>query len=809
MRYGHDPLRNNRQHVVMMSRTGSSTIISYDEVTTLTDPTNELNQFTELQTYITNYQEDYGLDDDTPLLRGRRQLSVEDRFHAHIREKKIRGFPQINLPDFSAFSADRSTTRRMAGNDDGQDDYTFDDDFSADLEDDDEVTVDTDNGDILVVETTSFHAIGLVYIGDNYTLSAEDGTIDNSTFYEVDLGGQISHLPAEIDPEDADLSNAIEPLAVFNGLDIYTEDGLILWPSAGDDISIDEFDDVEIVHRSQLKFLMDSAQVNNTADGNSTDRRTLSEVEEMESYLSPRQLARKEKLAAEIRQLTSAFEAMHTQMKHIRSLNGSDFNSAAEWQGESSERNLAIGANEIVWLTNYATRLAKEGHTMDKSKYQAKFAAYQRKMARQAAADAFFNVDSSIPGVSSLQFDGTKYYQYSDLYSNMNGECQDLRQEVLRFYDHVQYFTLDVQEDLHTVGSKIHGDISKFEAFQGALEILKMLDDIINPVMPALSKIPYIGIVLKVFFTVFHALVTFPVKPLNTLSEKIVNKLKSHKSRLEDFLNLNLIIANKVLIAESKAFGVAEGVLLVDAVCPDDVGHVSVSICNGIYPTLSTSNNQLTTARNSVNTLTTFLESQVATVTDKASYFVESKVWETAEGFINVVSSALTTITNFLNKKYTTCIPQYAPKKFTGYTTITYPIGTKICKKKIFGKKIKYPCGTIYGTKRLPYYYYLVVRVADKCWSYSVQSIITGAMSGLAFVEDALQAAVEAGAKALGISMPTIKLPGMPSPTELEAVVGSFDDYMNAFEFPIDLDDQLDAIASTFENYADDLPACA
>lgn len=54
VRYAHDQKRESRRHVVLMDRTDTSKVWTYDEVTTMTDPYNIYHEFTQPTLFITN-----------------------------------------------------------------------------------------------------------------------------------------------------------------------------------------------------------------------------------------------------------------------------------------------------------------------------------------------------------------------------------------------------------------------------------------------------------------------------------------------------------------------------------------------------------------------------------------------------------------------------------------------------------------------------------------------------------------------------------------------------------------------------------
>ena len=125
VRYSHDTLRTTRRHVVMIDRASPDHIVSYDEVTTMTDPDNPLNTFDEATTYITNFNEETAATvDDDILSRGRRLEQADDIFHAHLRSK-IRGFPNVFIHEailgHNLAKLPEHVERRLA-DDDGDDD---------------------------------------------------------------------------------------------------------------------------------------------------------------------------------------------------------------------------------------------------------------------------------------------------------------------------------------------------------------------------------------------------------------------------------------------------------------------------------------------------------------------------------------------------------------------------------------------------------------------------------------------------------------------------------------------------------------
>jgi hypothetical protein len=126
---------------------------------------------------------------------------------------------------------------------------------------------------------------------------------------------------------------------------------------------------------------------------------------------------------------------------------------------------------------------------------------------------------------------------------------------------------------------------------------------------------------------------------------------------------------------------------------------------------------------------------------------------------INTIQSVFSVMGSFLNQQISACIPWVCFKDQTVCTTITYPCGTKMCKT---GLGVKVPCGVKFCSEdqcvSVPKPY-----DCQQCATFTVNQIINGVMSVADQLQNTIMNALNSLAKALGISFPSITIPGLPS----------------------------------------------
>jgi hypothetical protein len=235
VRYSHDKLRLNRKHVVMMDRMDPTHIVTYDEVSTMTDPFDPAAvSFSSLHTYITGFKEEKTLaGDGLGNLKGNvtgarrlRQLQGDHIFRKHV-STKLFGFPTINIPEEIVGADEKSLDTYMRRLDSTTD----------------------STSPILEVDLTSEGTHFLAKIPDANMTSGFEG---------------LTYLPCLSQPAELLGVVLVAPTATFSEVVITSAPGLIQWPSIADSINIHEFNDVEILQRSLLKFYQDQQIVRAT-----------------------------------------------------------------------------------------------------------------------------------------------------------------------------------------------------------------------------------------------------------------------------------------------------------------------------------------------------------------------------------------------------------------------------------------------------------------------------------------------------------------------------------------------------------------
>jgi hypothetical protein len=223
----------------MMDRVNPTHIVTYDEVSTMTDPLDPaVVSFSSLQTYITNFKEEKTLLDDglgnlkggvaaVNTTRRLRQLQGDHIFRKHV-STKLFGFPIINIPEEIV----------------GADENSFDN-YMRRLDS----TTKEGTSPVLEVDLTSIGTHCLAKIPATNMSSGYEG---------------LTYLPCLSTPEEI-LGVVLEaPTATFSEVVVTSAPGLIQWHSYADSVNIHEFNDVEILKRSLLKFYQDQQIVRDT-----------------------------------------------------------------------------------------------------------------------------------------------------------------------------------------------------------------------------------------------------------------------------------------------------------------------------------------------------------------------------------------------------------------------------------------------------------------------------------------------------------------------------------------------------------------
>ena len=790
VRYAHDPLRDYRTHVILQDVSNPSRIVTYDEVVIQ-------NEEMELETKIINY-EDQNLEGTDPTASGdsgmdgqkfqdggsfRRRLQHQDAsdiFHAHVRTK-IAGFPTLSFHDAlvgvtvvpgvggKSHSLPDHVARRLA----------------------------EDGEEILVVDTqtTVKNVAGSLYIGDNYTDAEAMGLIDNGTMFEEDFNAEITQLPApmNVSSETPDLE---EPTSLFEEVDLVLEIGTIVWPTKSEVVEIAQFKETPVDFRSEMLEIerTDTWYVDATSGENVTTltasmngRRRLQIAKDSEEELSSGVRRLKDSLLKLVEHIDLMQESRMADMEAVD--DDSDFVQFVRGRGRqlrrkrrrrrrkqsrrARRRKRAGGkkAAKAIETPSEAAAAQKSNALSDPATYSGYTPKLREKFKVDEANGAFrssFAVAGSPLPLPTVFTEGT-WAKYTP-----RTECKAMKQEVLRTNDHIDVFVGTVVPAISSAITTIKSSLADIADLRTALGLVQSVQKALQTVMPALSKIPYAGPVLKAVGNAMKKLVDKIVKPVKEKIEKLEAKIAEAKvdPRLTTIEAKALEISKYVEMIQDQLTESSHQLILADSVCPKDS---SKQTCDGIKGVLIKPNDRLDVAKAAFNQFGVFVKSFDKTLA-KVSGFATNKVWKKTKPVLEAMDSVVTKLENFMKKKFKVCVPLICAKccrqRCWNYD---YPCGTKYCKKKVFGKKVKYPCGVNTCSARTcvdePYTYN-----CEQCTSSTVKQILNKLSGGPLFK------LMEEGAKALGIELPTPELPGVPSVKEIDYLLENIDGELDGMD---------------------------
>lgn len=792
VRYSHDSLRESRRHVVMMDRINPEHIISYDEVTTMTDPENPLHTYLEAETFITNFQSEDITSVDSGGASGeiltRRLQASDDIFHAHMRTK-IRGFPDVFIHEAIVGKDIRKSNERR---------LTADDDYN-DL--DEIVTLET-------VMTTS-HANSLLDVSNATEAKAKN--IYNET--EADMFtndvflNQITHLPVQIHNLTYSSSGATqppdlaEPEATFGGLTITTYDSLIQWPTAEDAIDIDEFNDVGILDRALLQDWMDE---NNDPDAEVTPyNATLESVSGSRRLREEGKTTRRgptnamKKMGKAVSEMRDILKNMRESSEKIKNLHTDRLSRHLKAQSDN-----VINGMEVVDPSVMSSHRMLFSISTDK-----KFVEKLKDYISTAKTNSINRLREYVLDKTSVYNMASEYYDGLGYESLVRDDCGAMHSELMRMYDHVDLFVLDYQQKINDNAELTLEHITYTKDLQDELTKLEQFALAMSPVMPLVSKLPYAGRVAKIFYDLYVQLIKATVKPTNVVLARVNNRITNSgvPSKLSTIITKNEELATKIMTVRDLMLDKANDLVKVDAICPAVVGAVTSVSCASIQSALIAPNDQLDDFAADAAAMAEFLDQQMTPIFEIAVAFLESPVYAAVESILSVVSIGFDAINALLETKIKACVPLVCWRTKEVCESVQYPSGVKMCKKKVLGKKIKYACGTEYSYKtvcaNVPEAY-----SCEQCAQFTIGDIIDGAMSTLEPLEEALTTIMENMAKALGIEFPEITIPGLPDTAKLSNLEDLIDDHIN-FEYPTALTTAMETYED-FLNTLSTVPSC-
>lgn len=786
VRYSHDPLRENRQHVVLMDKSDPSHVVTYDEVTTLIDPNDQELRLAEMTTFITNWKEENSLDDvdgaGNLLGEDRRRLEVDDLFHRHLK-KKLQGFPKIRLPDFTRPSPTASGNLRRLQNADGS-----------------TVTEEEDEEIIIEEELTGQNVNGLYDIS-NITASVDAGVLteDEASLLQTNFSGTVTSLPVDLvsnvtEPDGVRRLDAswfvAEPVAVFSAPALDVVPTLIRWPKQSESVVLETFNSVEIVQRNTLQMVLDES-----TNLNITSRRLVSS--QFDFVFNQRHL----EIEAKYEKDWAKFEASLLGLQgHIRNAS----HTISHGRKLASSSKLLLPPQE-KWEAKCLNKVEDNQDEEDREEF----------------------VDNTVDNEVSIQLlDKLTEYALPELIAlleqggetmvsiaedNLSDECGKFHGRLTILQEFLQKYVFGPQEQIHEKGTVLLQSLKDddLENLETKMESFIALDTALKPLMPIFARIPYIGPLIKYFRMGYAETIKRLVKPLegklNSLNRKI--KEKEIEQKLEKFLERNCEMGEKFAKLNQAFVVTSYLVVLLDSSCVGGQGGgfraQTVPMCTAmnepIDALLDKIGDEAQEAMDTVHSVTGTFKA----LADDVFSFLEGSALKAAEPLVSFLGDAFGTVNTFLRKEIAVYVPWAGTKSKSICKKIRYPAGRKMCRKRrrIFGRRrtFRYPCGIKWKYKKIcttikyPYFY-------AKKFGFSVMQVLNGIVGMMSIVTNALDAAVSSAAKAMGLSFPSIPLPGLPSTSVVSDLVPQMEDFVD-FSLP-SIEDEVDALLASLPAWA-------
>ncbi len=742
VRYAHDPLRDSRRHVVLMSLADMSQFVTYDEVTIQFDPLNPTFPIQSARTFVTNYNSSSTVTPDgtntflngnVSVNTGSRRLMAHNAFVDHVRTK-ISGFPNIDI------LAEMLTSAMLNSNDRDQ----------------------------MLPSADMNRRLNAVGSSRNISVDAEMSPDGYCVSTQMDANG--NYLPCLSDVSGMTMTY---PKSYFSNVWIGTLSGSIAWPNASSIYSIEPYETTQIIYRSDLKHLLDLQTSNR-----STSRRLLSKSsskvdlammftdEHQEKRLADHLMKKeelRERTQAHFAALDQALGKMlekHEQRRRLLEMRKTVQNRRLDTAVNTFQQNAATTHTVI---NNFGSSLIADDQ---KAEIKKKITS-----ALGDEVDSFFTeiANTALSNVPMRQ--GSTCTQFHGLLGQVLQDIADLNDVIVKA---IQY------------SSNIDQSLDDIKELQSMLGDLITINNLMKPVMPAIGEIPYVGPVTKVFQNAFNTIVTNPVTPAKKYVDDIQSELTEWKIKV--YNDKFLIVAENISTAINDfvfdATTLGDVLVAVDDSClwtPTTVKGVVTynytltgQTCSEINVVLRQVLNDVDVIKSQVNFFLGRIQ-QVSNLVNIATTFI--KTFDAS--VISAIQSIFSVIGSFLNRQISACIPWICFTSRQVCSTIRYPCGVKRCRTR-FGH---IPCGVKFCSHdeciSVPEPY-----DCPQCASFTVQEIINGVMAVASQLQQIIMNALNSLAQALGISFPMISIPGLPSidfMSGIESFLSNlFDDVLDA-----------------------------
>lgn len=705
----------------MMKRSEPSKYITYDEVTTSTDPHNPLSTFLTPQVFITNYKSVSSLDDQDGvgyLMGDRRRMSSTDVFREIVKEK-IAGFPHIHVDESFIGQKDGKIFE-------GTDTHRV-----------------LKEGDIvspikLESPTTSRGTTVFVSI-KNIAEAIQYGLIDDSTYFEEELQGSIQALAVNV--VNGTISEPMEEAeATFSNLIVSTSSDLIQWTEASQNVPIAEFNDVEIFPRSQLKSYKESHFA----------RRSLSVLEAEKRFQTH---------MSEFREAINAFVSHRDRViSMIEDTN-------------STSRHLA---SSLSW----SERIAKFSYDTA----QGELEEFTRSEITPSLA-ASLGVSSTAPGLTTYTRNGKSYVSFASFKTSISTECSQFLTEIEDMYSNIDFFILNQVGVLYDLSVRLLEIITSLEQLEADLSNAINVEKKMGNVIPIIKRIPYAGPLANVFYRGFRSAILSATPVYNAL-KRLNNKIESIQlySKIESIKNVSETVADNVNSARRMLTVGGRALVFVDAVCPSTRSKTSV-VCQSMNDVMGPANNEMNELKAKIQTFVRDVSNGLRTVASTAEDVLTNTVFQTAKNVLASAGRMFDSLDDLLDQRIRACawnpVCGWREKEVCETIKIRIP-EVEWCSK--WG--VDYPCGTSYTTKSkrvcvdvsVPY-------GCDACLRFTIRDIVNGAAQIASFIADALESALDKAIQALGIKFDIFTIPGLPNMEVIDRVSDGLESTFSSLGF--------------------------
>ena len=553
----------------------------------------------------------------------------------------------------------------------------------------------------------------------------------------------------------------MESEATFTNLLVTTSTSLIQWPSPVDSIPIAEFNSVEILQRSELKSYKDDHITKSDLLANGTLRRSLvsdAHANEMKfkTHMEDFRLAVEEFLNHRAALLSSRGVLGVEQFMNSQSVSRRlpSLPQAETWQSKMKVYSLALITSELNWLKNTRMPISRAYLVIPHTK---------------------------AIGVVVEKINGQDHVNYAGIMNQISPQCSKFRQEILDFYENIDFFVMNNLAKLNDVGGLLLILIDSMKDLEKDLKNTAKVDLFMSKLIPFIERIPKVGQLAKLFYTAFHMTIT-QTKPVTTGLEKMNKKIEDLKikKKLTTILNVTKDIALKINQARVVLSTSGHALILADAYCSSSTTQ---NLCEDVGGFISPVNIELNALRQEVVSFVSDLKGGLYEIASTAESAITGKIYQESMSLMSSAAGMFDTLDNALDKQIGGCVtnPVCGYKSEQKCATVTWTYYQVIyCQR--WG--VSYPCGSTKktGSKKacvtvsLPY-------SCPVCVSFTVNQIVNGVVSISSLLTKTIENALHSFLNSLGIKFDMFKLPGMPGANLLNSVTSSITDTFTSLSF--------------------------